>query len=282
MKAPFESLLACPDCRTAARMEGENTRCETCGREFESTDGVLVMMPSEPRVDTRGADNPHCQKWKSVAAESLDEYFELGNGVFRWIHHSAHKRVAQYPPSPEAWTLDLGCGGGAHFSYFSERESVVGVDVNLDSLRSARRRFPRARVMQADACRLPFRDGAFGTIISIYSLEHLFFLGDVLAEVRRVLADDGLFLVGLPCEGGWAWNLGRRFTSQRTLSKRYGLDYAQAIAIEHCNSARGVVRELRRSFQVERRRFFPFGWIPSVDLNLTLTLAARKSGQKAS
>ena len=97
-----------------------------------------------------------------------------------------------------------------------------------------------------------------------------------LQEVARVLKSSGLFSVVIPAEGGAAYALGRRVTAQRRFEKRYNIAYKDVIRYEHINTAREVLRELQRVFQVEHRTFFPTR-MPSVDLNLTigLTLSLR-------
>jgi ubiquinone/menaquinone biosynthesis C-methylase UbiE len=65
-------------------------------------------------------------------------------------------------------------------------------------LHAARRRFkdsPRSSVMAAAAEALPFRDGAFDTIVSASSLHYWADPVAGLAEARRVLAPGGLLLL---------------------------------------------------------------------------------------
>jgi len=85
--------------------------------------------------------------------------------------------------------LDLGCGTGRDLPLLPPR--TVGVDPARDPLGRARRRAPAARLVQARAEGLPFRDGAFGTVVSglVFCSVDDPTLG--LAEVRRVLAPGG-------------------------------------------------------------------------------------------
>jgi len=275
-----EEILCCPDCRGTVSRPAENeVLCSQCGRAFAVTQGIYRMMPSNPLEDRRGEDNPHYQKWLKVASQALSEYFENANPLFHAIHHSAHRRVARNHVcgGKTGWTLDLGCGTGAHYQYHQGLDRVVGLDPNIDSLQRIRSRYAGALLVQGDARRLPFRANAFASVISIYSLEHIFHLNVALDEVVRALADDGLFHLGIPCEGGLAWRLGRRLTSQRSLSRRYGIDYAQVIRIEHCNTARKILESMNARFHVLSKEFFPIQRLRSVDLNLTLTLVARKA-----
>jgi hypothetical protein len=106
-------------------------------------------------------------------------------------------------------------------------------------------------------------------VISIYNLEHIRELQRVLDEVHRVLVPEGRFLVALPCEGGFFWNIGREITTRRTIQKKYGINYDKVIAYEHVWDVQGVIREIRASkrFRVAEHAYLPFR-IPSANLNL--------------
>lgn len=88
--------------------------------------------------------------------------------------------------------LDLGCGTGRNLPLFGRGVRAIGLDPCHESLLEARHRAPRVPLVRARAEALPFRDGAFDTVVS-----GLVFcsVGDVargLAEVRRVLEPGGV------------------------------------------------------------------------------------------
>jgi ubiquinone/menaquinone biosynthesis C-methylase UbiE len=85
--------------------------------------------------------------------------------------------------------LDIGCGTGRNLPLLPR--GTVGVDPAGDPLRRARRRAPGARLVQARAEALPFRDGIFDTVVSglVFCSVDDPALG--LAEVRRVLGRGG-------------------------------------------------------------------------------------------
>jgi SAM-dependent methyltransferase len=176
------------------------------------------------------------------------------------------------------WALDLGCGHGFHYDFMSaaRMESTVAMDIGLTALRNVKRRFPSAITVQSDIYQHPFKPGLFSSIYSIYNLEHLYYLEDALEQVAGLMAVDGAFLVSIPCEGGFLWNFGRKLTSERTMSKKLGADYRRIIAIEHCNTARRVITELKKRFEISGGSYFPL-LIPSLNMNLTASFSfARK------
>ncbi len=94
--------------------------------------------------------------------------------------------------TPPGRVLDLGCGTGRNFPLYRKGARVVGLDPCFESLRKARTRRPGALLVRARAEALPFRSGAFDTVVS-----GLVFcsVGDVprgLAEVRHVLKPGGV------------------------------------------------------------------------------------------
>src|SRR4051812_19817687 len=88
-------------------------------------------------------------------------------------------------------TLDLGCGTGRNLPLFPAQARIVGIDFTRDSLHRARIREPRALLVRGSAEALPFRDGTFNTVVSGLVLCSVARPGVVVAEVRRVLRDDG-------------------------------------------------------------------------------------------
>lgn len=102
-----------------------------------------------------------------------------------------------------ARVLDLGCGfGGALVSLGAAGACCTGVDLDGDRLRTCRVRLDlhgvRARLLQADLRRLPFRDDAFDVAICTEVLEHLGERQRVVAELARVLRPRGTVYIAFP------------------------------------------------------------------------------------
>lgn len=87
--------------------------------------------------------------------------------------------------------LEVGCGTGRNLPLYAPGADVIALDPSMEVLRAARKRAPGVPLVAASAEAMPFRDGAFDTVVSglvFCSVPH----PDVaLAEVRRVLADHG-------------------------------------------------------------------------------------------
>lgn len=99
--------------------------------------------------------------------------------------------------------LDLACGTGINLRRLADADrSVTGVDLSADQLRLARARAPEgARLIQADATRLPFDEASFDAVACSLLHSDVEDFSAVCREVARVLRPGGrLAYVGIhPC-----------------------------------------------------------------------------------
>jgi len=99
----------------------------------------------------------------------------------RWLAGGARGRV-----------LEVGCGTGRNLPLYGDGATlVVGLDPARDAVRAARRRSPGVPLVVASAEALPFRAGAFDTVVSGLVFCSVPDPMRALAEVRRVLAPGG-------------------------------------------------------------------------------------------
>jgi SAM-dependent methyltransferase len=197
------------------------------------------------------------------------EFQQSGNeGIVGKIHDIGHRWVADKTRTGK--TLEIGFGSGRHQQFFrGRRGNYFPSEYSSWHFSSESWRAVRGTAVGADARRLPYRGAAFDNVISIYNLEHIDDLQSVFAEVRRVLRPGGKFLITLPCEGGFLWNVGRELTTRRAFQKKYGINYDKAIAFEHVRDFKGVLAEIQRAstFAIDSVELYPFR-IPTHHLNL--------------
>jgi SAM-dependent methyltransferase len=99
--------------------------------------------------------------------------------------------------------LDLGCGTGQYFEVLAAAgRAVVGLDRSADQLRIARTR--SGSLVQADAAALPFADGTFPAVVTLWTSTDVDDFAAVLAETARVLRPGGVavFYGAHPCFNG--------------------------------------------------------------------------------
>lgn len=99
--------------------------------------------------------------------------------------------------APRGAVLDLGCGTGANRAVAALCGRAVGVDFSGLALAYARRAGGYRALLQADATRLPFAEGAFDWVLALDILEHLDD-GPAAAEICRVLRPGGRALITVP------------------------------------------------------------------------------------
>lgn len=194
--------------------------------------------------------------WRDAQADLIDHLYKGLPGYFhRRGHEIIHSWAATYKSLP---VLEVGCGHGHHLEYGTHYSRYVGLDISLEHLKTARSRFgSKMWPVRGDALRLPFRRGSLDAIVSMYCLEHMKSLDRVLREIHRVLKPEGALLVGLPCEGGLLYNIGREFTSKKYMQQKYGLNYDAIVRYEHCNEIWDILAALRQSFFLRRTRYLP-------------------------
>jgi SAM-dependent methyltransferase len=145
---------------------------------------------TEPGPGAAGADDPdlwetHARWWQDGFTDGADPEYEEQILPLAAEYLAGSRRV-----------LDVGCGEGqvARLAHRLGAELVVGVDPTWAQVRVACERGGGPGYGRAEAAALPFRDGAFDTVVACLVFEHIDAVDDAIAEVARVLRPDGRFL----------------------------------------------------------------------------------------
>jgi methionine biosynthesis protein MetW len=98
---------------------------------------------------------------------------------------------------PGKRVLDIGCRAGALSQYFLDGNEVTGIDVDEEALSHAAAR--GLHTIWGDVEEpLPFDDASFDVVVVGEILEHVRFPDEVVAEIGRVLAPDGVVVGSVP------------------------------------------------------------------------------------
>lgn len=88
-------------------------------------------------------------------------------------------------------TLEVGCGTGRNLPRYSADVQLIALEPDPDALRVAKRRANNALLVRASAEALPFRQGAFDTVVSSLVFCSVPKPEVGLREIGRVLAPEG-------------------------------------------------------------------------------------------
>ena len=194
----FETL-ACPLCREGIATNGRDIVCTACGGVFPQNDlRVLDLLPR---------DRWQVGRWAERQADMTQQYKELAADP-------AHTRVAYLtdfgPFRPllanvRGSVLDIGGGHGLIRDFLQSDIDYVSLDPSIDwfdqTWQASAGTFPSLAnppfFVRGIGERIPFRDGTFSTVFSIWSLNHTVDPRRVIREARRVLHAHGRFFLCL-------------------------------------------------------------------------------------
>lgn len=89
--------------------------------------------------------------------------------------------------------LDSGCGEGYYTSLFAQSNTVVGIDISKDALKSAAKRCRLAEFAVASISEIPLADASVDTVVNIFAPESR-------SEFSRILSKGGRLITATPLE----------------------------------------------------------------------------------
>jgi dolichol-phosphate mannosyltransferase len=194
-------------------------------RDFDALEEILIRVHAEGwrilevpfHYMARGSGRSHARLFKfgwaflktlgrmwrlrnSVAAADYDwRAFDSPIWLQRYWQRARHRTVLAFVED-EKEILDIGCGSSR---IILDLPDAVGLDILQNKLRWLRYR--HGKLVRGSCHRLPFRDGAFATLINSEVIEHVPDSPDLWAEMWRVLRPGGILVLGTPDYGRWLW-----------------------------------------------------------------------------
>jgi len=226
------------------------------------------IWPKEPpklSAEQRVAREQFVQKWLELLPKRYAAFERFNQG---W--------VAKLPHAVGSKTLEIGAGLGEHIAYENLKDQeYYCLDLRQPFCELLALKMPKRLVICGDIqTGLPLEDHFFDRILTIHVLEHLPNLPSALLEVKRLLKPNGVFDVVIPCEGGWAYTLGRKLSAERFFEKTFKMSYEPIIKSEHINNYREIMELLREHFHIEKAKYYPLA-VPICTLNLAVGLRLR-------
>lgn len=169
--------LCCPVCGQTLTQTEKIWKCEN-GHTFDvARQGYVNLLPVTQKHSLHPGDT---REQVAARREFLD------GGFYAPIAQTVTALLHEFCPHCRT-ILDVGCGEGYYLSRLPEIPERWGIDVSKEAVRYAAVREKNARFLVATASHLPFAEGAFDALLSMFALT-------LPEEFSRVLQKNGIFL----------------------------------------------------------------------------------------
>jgi len=143
-------------------------------------------------------------------------------------HIARYRLVERYVQGKE--TVDLGCGAGyGTYSLARFARGILGVDVSEEAVAYAAWSYeaPGLRYEVGDVAGLPNPGESFDAAVSFDVIEHLERPEALVEEARRLLKEDGVFVVSTPDKQAYSNN--RNSVNRHHLKEMYPLEFRELL-----------------------------------------------------
>lgn len=131
-----------------------------------------------------------------VRFDGLERREDLRRDAWHGVHMARYRFALEHVGGRRL--LDVACGTGYGLPLLRRRASfVIGSDLDRRAVLRARSA-GGAGLLVADGCRLPFAPASFDAVTSFETLEHVEDRSRFVAELRRVLREDGVLVLSTP------------------------------------------------------------------------------------
>ena len=115
-------------------------------------------------------------------------------------HLDRYNYASQFVPGKKVLDMACGTGYGSKLLKLSGSSYVLGIDISSEAVNNAKSRCKTQDLdfIVGSAENVCVRDKVFDLIISFETIEHLNKYSDYLKEIKRLLKDDGLFIISTP------------------------------------------------------------------------------------
>lgn len=142
---------------------------------------------------------------KHVTDKTLDDTGERMIPAYHKTHMVYGEHIVRYeaavPLVAGKVVLDIASGSGYGSSFLgTSAKKVYGVDVDQDAVAYAQKNYAADNVtfLKGDGTSIPLEDNAVDIVVSFETIEHIEHYEVFMKEVKRVLKDDGMFILSTP------------------------------------------------------------------------------------
>lgn len=151
-----------------------------------------------------------------------------GSAEVAYDHIARYRLAERYVRGKEV--ADLGCGAGyGTYSLARFARSILGVDLSEEAVAYASWSYeaPGLRYEVGDVARLPNPAGSFDAAVSFEVIEHLERPEALVEEARRLLKEDGVFVVSTPDKQTYSND--RNSVNPHHLKEMYPLEFRELL-----------------------------------------------------
>jgi 2-polyprenyl-3-methyl-5-hydroxy-6-metoxy-1,4-benzoquinol methylase len=237
---PAREVLRCVHCHASWTAGPAPAVCPACGRTVPHVDGIPILVRDPDTLERQIAQ----------ARQSRREAWYTEHQDVQWAgpyRHHVRKRIAYVEGAIRRWSrrprenrvgLDAGCGDGEHHTWLAGHAATLyASDYNLLRLHRAAARGLAAAVLLADLTDYPAVGGAFDLVFCNHVLEHVPDDRRALSELRRILNEDGIVVIGVPNEGAAFWRLAYRLQPWTRTATDHVHFYTADSLVSRCREA---------------------------------------------
>ena len=172
--------------------------CPACGFSVATIDGVEAWAPELAKLCSGDFFDP--EKFKElVALEDANFWFQSRNELLLWTLNRYFGKSVRY--------AEIGCGTGYVLQAVEQAlpdVAIVGTELFVEGLKYASQRCKRAKLVQLDARKIPWRS-QFDVVGIFDVLEHIEDDKGVLEQIYKSLVVGGGVLITVP-QHCWLWS----------------------------------------------------------------------------
>jgi SAM-dependent methyltransferase len=163
----------------------------------------------------------------------------LGQKMESWLHRKASNKMG-------CDILELGAGNLNHVKY---ERSFINYDI-IEPFKDLYQNSADIKKIRNIFSSTSDVNHKYDKIISIATLEHLTNLPNEIELCKNLLKPNGIFQIGVPCEGEFAFKFASFLTSGLSFKLKYNLDYKKIMEYEHINSLDEIMTIVEHNFKI--------------------------------
>jgi len=138
---------------------------------------------------------------KKTGERIVPEKFESKEEYLIYLRHMFAYEFGKKVISKKSSILEVGSGSGYGASMLSKNViDITGLDVDGDAIEYSTEKYNSENCIfkKYDGVKIPYKNNTFDAVISFQVIEHIKNDKNYVSEIRRVLKDNGIFLLTTP------------------------------------------------------------------------------------